>query len=51
MIPSGQTGPRPRRLTYPEAAEMCTLSVRPLTRLTAAGKLFSYVVGGKVPCG
>jgi len=28
----GQTGPRPRWLTYPEAAELCTLSVRSLKR-------------------
>jgi len=45
---SGQTGPRPRWLTYPEAAELCTLSVRSLKRLTAAGTLRCYVVGGKV---
>ena len=45
---TGQTGPRPRWLTYPEAAELCTLSVRSLKRLTAAGKLPCYVVGGKV---
>ena len=38
----------PRWLTYPEAAELCTLSVRSLKRLTAAGKLRSYVIGGKV---
>jgi excisionase family DNA binding protein len=45
---TGQTGPRPRWLTYPEAAELCTLSVRSLKRLTAAGTLRCYVVGGKV---
>ena len=45
---TGQTGPGPRWLTYPEAAELCTLSVRSLKRLTAAGKLRCYVVGGKV---
>lgn len=39
---------RPRWLTYPEAAELCTLSVRSLKRLTQAGKLPCYVVGGKV---
>lgn len=43
-----QTGSRPRWLTYPEAAELCTLSVRSLKRLTAAGTLRCYVVGGKV---
>ena len=47
---TGQTGLRPRRLTYPEAAELCTLSVRSLKRLTAAGKLCCYVVGGRY-CG
>ena len=45
---TAQTGPRSRWLTYPEAAELCTLSVRSLKRLTAAGKLRCYVVGGKV---
>ncbi|HOQ54348.1 MAG TPA: helix-turn-helix domain-containing protein [Micropruina sp.] len=35
-------------LSYPEAAELSTLSVRSLKRLTAAGKLPCYVVGGKV---
>lgn len=39
---------KPSWLSYPEAAEMCTLSVRSLKRLTAAGKLPCYVVGGKV---
>jgi excisionase family DNA binding protein len=39
---------RPRWLSYPEASEMCTLSVRSLKRLTQAGKLPCYVVGGKV---
>ena len=39
---------KPRWLSYPEAAEMCTLSVRSLKRLTAAGKLPCYVIGGKV---
>ena len=39
---------RRRGLTYPEAAELCTLSVRSLKRLTAAGKLRCDVVGGKV---
>jgi len=34
-------------LSYPEAAELSTLSVRSLKRLTAAGKLPCYVVGGK----
>lgn len=34
--------------SYPEAAELSTLSVRSLKRLTAAGKLPCYVVGGKV---
>lgn len=41
-------GQRPRWLSYPEAAEICTLSVRSLKRLTQAGKLPCYVVGGKV---
>ena len=45
---TGQTGPRPRWLTYPEAAELSTLSVRSLKRLTAAGTLRCYAVGGKV---
>jgi excisionase family DNA binding protein len=44
----GETPPRRQWLTYPEAAELCTLSVRSLKRLTAAGKLRCYVVGGKV---
>ena len=35
-------------LSYPGAAELSTLSVRSLKRLTAAGKLPCYVVGGKV---
>lgn len=35
-------------LSYPEAAELSTLSVLSLKRLTAAGKLPCYVVGGKV---
>ena len=35
-------------LSYPEAAELSTLSVRSLKRLTATGKLPCYVVGGKV---
>ena len=35
-------------LSYPEAAGLSTLSVRSLKRLTAAGKLPCYVVGGKV---
>ena len=35
-------------LSYPEAAELSTLSVLSLKRLTAAGKLPRYVVGGKV---
>ena len=35
-------------LSYHEAAELSTLSVRSLKRLTAAGKLPCYVVGGKV---
>lgn len=39
---------RPRWLSYVEAAELCTLSVRSLKRLTAEGKLPCYVVGGKV---
>lgn len=39
---------RPRWLSYPEAAELSTLSVRSLKRLTAAGRLPCYVVGGKV---
>lgn len=43
-----QADRRPQWLTYPEAAELCTLSVRSLKRLTQAGKLPCYVVGGKV---
>lgn len=35
-------------LSYAEAAELCTLSVRSLKRLTAEGKLPCYVIGGKV---
>ena len=46
--PSAAQGGRPRWLTYPEAAEWCTLSVRSLKRLTQAGKLPCYVAGGKV---
>ena len=46
--PQAQSDRRPRWLTYPEAAELCTLSVRSLKRLTQAGKLPCYVVGGKV---
>jgi len=45
---SGQTERRPRWLSYAEASELCTLSVRSLKRLTAEGKLPCYVVGGKV---
>lgn len=44
----GQQDRRPRWLTYAEAAELCTLSVRSLKRLTTEGKLPCYVVGGKV---
>lgn len=43
-----QADRRPRWLSYPEAAELSTLSVRSLKRLTAAGKPHCYVVGGKV---
>ena len=43
-----QTDGRLRWLSYPEAAELSTLSVRSLKRLTSAGKLPCYVVGGKV---
>lgn len=43
-----QSDRRPRWLSYPEAAELSTLSVRSLKRLTAAGRLPCYVVGGKV---
>ena len=43
-----QADRRPRWLSYPEAAELSTLSVRSLKRLTAAGKLPCYGVGGKV---
>ena len=39
---------RRRWLSYSQAAELSTLSVRSLKRLTAAGKLPCYVVGGKV---
>lgn len=39
---------KPRWLSYTEAAELCTLSVRSLKRLTQAGKLPCYVIGGKV---
>lgn len=39
---------RPTWVSYPEAAELSTLSVRSLKRLTAAGRLPCYVVGGKV---
>lgn len=35
-------------LSYPEAAELSTLSVLSLKRLTAAGKLPCYVVGANV---
>lgn len=46
---SNQNADRKSRwLSYSEAAEMCTLSVRSLKRLTAAGKLPCYVIGGKV---
>lgn len=46
--PQSPADRRPRWLSYPEAAELSTLSVRSLKRLTAAGKLPCYVVGGKV---
>lgn len=46
MAPAGR-GER-RWLSYAEAAELCTLSVRSLKRLTAEGKLPCYVIGGKV---
>jgi hypothetical protein len=39
---------RPRWLSYPEAVELSTWSVRSLKRLTAAGRLPCYVVGAKV---
>lgn len=45
---SSPTQRRPRWLSYAEASEVCTLSVRSLKRLTAEGKLPCYVVGGKV---
>lgn len=45
---AGQQDRKPKWLSYPEAAELCTLSVRSLKRLTQAGKLPCYVVGGKV---
>lgn len=39
---------KPTWISYLDAAELTTLSVRSLKRLTAAGKLRCYVVGGKV---
>ena len=39
---------RPKWLSYAQAAELSTLSVRSLKRLTATGALPCYVVGGKV---
>lgn len=42
--PTGGRAGRPAR----RCAELSTLSDRSLKRLTAAGKLLSYVVGGKV---
>lgn len=39
---------KPTWISYPDAAELTTLSVRSLKRLTASGKLRCYVVGGKV---
>ena len=47
LTPTSQEGRR-RWLSYSQAAELSTLSVRSLKRLTAAGKLPCYVVGGKV---
>nr|NLI51304.1 helix-turn-helix domain-containing protein [Propionibacterium sp.] len=45
---SGPSERRPRWLSYAEAADLCTLSVRSLKRLTAEDKLPCYVIGGKV---
>ena len=47
LAPTSQERRR-RWLSYSQAAELSTLSVRSLKRLTAAGKLPCYVVGGKV---
>ena len=35
-------------VSYPDAAELTTLSVRSLKRLTAEGKLPCFLIGGKV---
>ena len=43
--PSPGLGPA-RVRSHAEAAELCTLSVRSLKRLTAEGKLPCYVIGG-----
>lgn len=39
---------RPLWISYPDAAELTTLSVRSLKRLTAEGKLPCFLIGGKV---
>ena len=47
LTPAAREGRR-KWLSYSQAAELSTLSVRSLKRLTAAGELPCYVVGGKV---
>lgn len=45
---SSKRAPRPVWISYPDAAELTTLSVRSLKRLTADGKLPCFLIGGKV---
>lgn len=47
-VGSSKRGPRSIWISYPDAAELTTLSVRSLKRLTAEGKLPCFLIGGKV---
>lgn len=48
-LPAGSSKrSRPLWISYPDAAELTTLSVRSLKRLTAEGKLPCFLIGGKV---
>lgn len=47
-VGSSKAGSRPMWVSYPDAAELTTLSVRSLKRLTAEGKLPCFLIGGKV---
>ncbi len=47
-VGSSKREARPVWISYPDAAELSTLSVRSLKRLTAEGKLPCFLIGGKV---